>query len=44
MTAAGNKYELAEVTDLVRGSLLNGSVNRVPRAVARLHFIRCLHL
>lgn len=31
MTAASNKYELPGVTDLVRGFLLNSSVNRVPR-------------
>lgn len=33
MTAAGNKYELPGVTDLVRGFLLNGGVNRVPCAL-----------
>jgi len=33
MTATGNKYGLPGVTDLVRGFLLNGSVNRIPRAL-----------
>lgn len=37
MTAAGNKYELPGVTDLVRGFLLNGSVNRVPPRVCILY-------